>query len=98
MPQSFTHDPDAEGPFFIDWGDDGEWLGHEIDEKISASEWSVSPSGELVVESSSFSDYVTKVVVSGGVEGSIYLLKNLITTDVSSYKEPRTIEIKCEEK
>jgi hypothetical protein len=97
MPQSFEHDPNAKGPFFIDWGDDGEWLGYEIPEKISASSWSVAPTG-LVIESSSFSDYVSMVVVSGGVLGTTYLLTNLITTDVSGYQEPRTIEIKCEAK
>ena len=67
-------DPDAVLDFFIDWS---AWLDADT---ISVSQWIIEPTGELTVDTSTESNGVTTVWLSGGVDGKRYLVTNRITT------------------
>jgi hypothetical protein len=55
-----------------------DWSGRMSDETISASQWDVAAG--ITHESSDYSDLTTDIVVSGGTEGTQYVLSNTITT------------------
>ena len=94
MPQSIKHDPGETGPFFIDWGSESDFL-TEVDDTINSSSWEISPSGEFAEVSNAFNALTTKLVGSGGTDGTKYYATNEITTATYGYTFRRTIEIVC---
>lgn len=79
----------------------GLWLDDENTEGIQTSTWAVSPTGGLVIDSSSISadGKVATAFVSGGVAGTTYELTNHITTDNATPREDdRTLKIQIKEK
>jgi hypothetical protein len=82
-------DPNAVLDFGVRWT---KWLDTDT---ISASTWIV-PTG-LTADSDSFTDTVTTVWLSGGVDGSSYDIVNRITT-AAGRVDDRTIRISVVEK
>lgn len=77
-------DPDDVLDFFIDWqGDDAPFLA--VGETISSSSWTV-PSG-ITKDSSSFTNTVATIWVSGGTSGQSYTAVNRITTSAGRVKD-----------
>lgn len=68
-------DPQSVLTFTHDWSD---WLTGS--DTISTSTWSVTPAGELVVDSESETTTTATVTVSGMVKGHRYQLVNHIVT------------------
>lgn len=63
----------------IDWDDTIEdFLSSDT---ISTSDWAITPSGELTVDSDTNTDTTASVVLSGGVNGRTYDVHNTIVTD-----------------
>lgn len=86
-------DPDAVLNYTFDWDD--EYLASSV--TISTSEWVVTPSGTLTVDSDSETTTTTTVVLSGGTPGQVYTVRNRITTS-SSETEDRTLVVRVEER
>lgn len=86
-------DPAEKLDFGFDWSTDG-WLG--ATDTVSASSWSVSPSGPTL--SGATNDTTsTMVYITGCTHGVIYSLTNQITTTVGRIGE-RTITLRCIER
>jgi hypothetical protein len=74
---SFSKTPDESKDFTIDWSKD--LAGDTIPAGNSA--WAVSPSGPSVVQSSVASGgFQTTIRLSGGSNGQVYLIRNLVMT------------------
>lgn len=88
MTFSIIKDPEAVLDYAVDWG--SQWLGVDV---IAASSWSVSgPDGDLVVDTSSFTDDIATVWLSGGTLGGKYAVINHITTS-EGREDDRTIVV-----
>jgi len=72
--RSFQKDPSANLDFGFDWS---EWLGSA--DQISSSSW-VSVPGDLALSNPDFGNLSTLVWVSGGSDGTDYLVTNQVTT------------------
>lgn len=88
----FTKDPDASLDYSIDWTN---WLtGTEI---IASSTW--ESSNGATIESSSYTDKVSTVYVSGGTLNTICRLTNTIETNASPARiDQRTITLLIKDK
>lgn len=82
-------DPDAVLDYDADWTT---WLGTDT---ILTSSWTITPTGQLAVQSDSINAAakITKVWLSGGAAGSTYLVRNRITTVVGR-TEDRSFNIR----
>ncbi len=96
-------DPQATLDYGIDWANGGANDGLATDygwlqgDTIESSVWTV-PAGITQV-SSSFSDTVTRVWLSGGTAGTAYEIVNTITTANSPHRvDERTIRIEVQER
>lgn len=69
----FRKDPRASVPVTLDWG---RWLEGEAT-TITSSAWSASPG--VTLSSPTNTTTVANVVVSGGIVGSVYVLRNTVT-------------------
>ena len=87
---TFTKDPDSTLDFQINWTS---WLNN--DDTIIDSVFVANSEG-ITIESSSFTDTITTVWVSGGDAGATYEITNSITTDMGRIDD-RTIKIKCKD-
>lgn len=85
---SFRLSPDGLADFPLDWSRD--LLSGET---ISASEWTV-PDG-LTEGTTSIGSDTTTIWLSGGTVGTIYPVRNVITTSAGRQFE-QTIHIQCE--
>lgn len=81
--------PLAKKSYGFDWT---AWVGGDT---IATSSWDV-PAG-LTEEFNNNSDTHTNIMLSGGVQGEIYLLTNTITTATSGEIEPRSFYLKIEQ-
>lgn len=75
MPQRFSHDPDANLDYTVNWED---WLAES--ETIATSAW-VVPTGIDQADPSNTSTAAT-IWISGGTAGTEYQLTNRITTSL----------------
>lgn len=85
-------DPDALLDYAVDWSDyleDGEVLGD--------SEWSVTPDGDMIVESDSRGDQIATVQLRAGVVGHVYLVTNRIITSLGRMDD-RSLTIRVQER
>jgi hypothetical protein len=73
--RTFEKDPDEQLDYSIDWSEE-----LTEPEQITASTWTVSPSG-LDVLTDGFGPTATTIWVKGGAVGVEYTLTNRITTD-----------------
>ncbi len=90
---SVIKDPQAVLDYALDWG--AQWLGTDT---ITTSEWTVTgPDTDLKVDSSSFTDGVATVWISGGTLGETYSLTNHIVTS-EGREDDRTIEVRARDK
>lgn len=81
MSKLFTKDPQEIIDFTIDWSDFTDEIGSPQD-TISTSTWelpSLSPT-ELEQDTNSYTNDTATILVSGGVAGEVYQVKNTITT------------------
>ncbi len=88
----FTKDPTAVVKYTHDWAEN--YLGQ--DETLSASAWSVTPSG-LDVDESTHSSGQASVTLSGGIAGILYRVSNAITTSENRAEE-RAIAIRVQQR
>lgn len=70
----YQQDPRERLPLSVDWG---AWLTQE-NTTIDASVWAADDGG-ITLASPTYAGAVTQVVVSGGVSGTVYTLRNTIT-------------------
>lgn len=92
----FAKDPSAVLDYSLDYNDTADsYL--EGGETISASTWSVAPTGELVIDSDSNMTTTTTVTVSGGTAGNVYRLTNAVTTSAGRTEE-RSIILRVQER
>jgi len=82
-------DPGAVLDYAIHWS---AWLDTDT---ITDSEWTATEG--ITVDSSSFTDTVSTVWLSGGTAGESYIVTNHITT-VAGRQDDRSIKIKCKER
>lgn len=73
MKSSFTKTPTEILDYEFDWNEE---LGGEED--ITSSDWSVSGSG-LTVVSTTFAAGIVKIRLSDGIDGTRYLVRNIVT-------------------
>lgn len=85
---SFQHSPDALEDFPLDWSRD-----LLTGEAIIDSAWTV-PSG-LTQGSTSMTSTTTTIWLSGGTPGTIYKVRNVVTTSAGRVFE-QTLHIECE--
>ncbi len=83
-------EPTAILPYTIDWG---AWLSAAglVGETITASVW--TPEAGIVVVAESVNGTETQVVLSGGADGSSYIVENHITLAPSGFQDSRRIEV-----
>ena len=86
-----VHDPDAVLDYSIEWAD---WLADG--DALSASTWSVTPSG-LSEVASAISGTIATVRLSGGAAGVDYTVTNHVTT-TGGEEDDRSILIRCRER
>ena len=102
MAATFTHDgsfipdaPDKDESSNIDYGCDwSSWL--QDGETITASDWHISPSG-IPKGVEDFTVNTTSIFLSEGSNGTIYTLRNRITTNQNRI-EDRSMLIECKQK
>lgn len=99
----FVHDPDAILPYYVNWAsDDGTNDGGDSDtgwlqgDTIATSTWAAD-SDNITIETSSKTNTVATVWISGGVVGQRYELTNHIVT-AAGLEEDHTIQLICKEK
>lgn len=92
MDNSFIKDPDANKDYGFDWIAEN-WLNDG--ETITASAWTITPSG-LTKGTEESSNSITKVWLSGGTVGVTYAVTNKITTSDGRIEE-KTLYITIEE-
>lgn len=93
MSQIIILDPQSVRDVEIDWSN---YLVQG--ESIVSSQWSVKPSGDLSVDTSSSTATTTTATVSGGLPGGTYFLENHITTDMQNREDDRTIMVVVSER
>lgn len=83
----FTKDPEAIVDYEVDWST---WLGSDT---LASSTW-MAPSGITVTSSTGFTTTKATIWLSGGTNGSDYVLTNTITT-AGGRTEDETVVILC---
>ena len=86
----FTKDPDADLDYEVNWT---AWLGED---ELVASSWELVD-GDVVIDSSSFTDKVARVWLSGGTASTSAMVTNRITT-AGGRTDDRTITINVRER
>lgn len=84
-------DPDSTLDYQFDWGT--EWLGTDT---ITDSDFTVTPD-TITIETTTNTTNTATVWLSGGVVGTVYSIKNRITT-ASGRVDERTIKLKIKER
>lgn len=87
--EKFTKDPDAVLDYRIDWS---AWLGEDT---ITGSSW-VTDSGDITIDSNTYTDTDTTVWLSGGEAQVGYRITNSIET-AAGRKNDRSFIIVCKE-
>ncbi len=87
----FVRDPLSRLPVSVDWS---AWLTQEAT-TISSSDWTVEAG--LTLESPTSSAIVAQVIVSGGVAGSVYVLRNTITC-ANGTVDSRSLRVSVEDR
>jgi hypothetical protein len=91
VPANFSKDPGDILDYAFNWTS---WLG--ASETISSSTWTATPTG-ITIGSNTFTTTQSTVWLSGGVEGSVYYVKNQIVTNQGRTVD-RTMTIRVEPK
>jgi hypothetical protein len=84
--RTYSKDPDASLDYGFDWS---EWLASG--DTIATSTWISTPVG-LTIYDTAFGDDATLCWISGGTDGTTYLVTNRITT-LDGRIEDRTFEL-----
>jgi hypothetical protein len=97
MPQSHEHDPDSTGPFYVDWGKEGNMVSYCG--TIDSAQWIKNGDAEadLTVVSSTTDGLICEVVISGGVAGKTYTLTCRAVFGSGKCTLDATIELVCKE-
>jgi hypothetical protein len=89
----YLKDPHSRIDYSIDW------IAYLDGQTVADSEWTVTPDeeGGIAVEAESFDLIRSAVRLSGGVEGRVYSVSNLVTLSDGS-REHRSICLRVEER
>jgi hypothetical protein len=87
----FVKDPNSVLDYSISWAS---WL--PSGDTITASTFTVTPSGALTVSDSSFNTTTTTVWLAGGVAEQVYTVTNHITTSAGR-QDDRSLTIKVKD-
>ena len=89
--KGFVKDPDSTLDYSFDWA---LWLDGDT---IASSTWVIDSPLTIVPASQSFTDTITLVFISGGVDKIDYELRNTIVT-AGSRTDERTMEIRVRQR
>ena len=87
-------DPRAQLQYGVDWGD---WI--DAGDTISTSTWTLETTGthQLILGDALVASNVSYVTITSGNTGTIYTVRNSITTG-SGYKDTRRFRIQVEDR
>lgn len=85
-----TKDPDSTLDYQFDWG---EWLGTDT---ITSSVFTVDPN-TITIQTTTNTTTTATLWLSGGIVGTVYKIKNRITT-VAGRIDERTVRLKIKER
>jgi predicted hotdog family 3-hydroxylacyl-ACP dehydratase len=86
-------DPDAVLNYTFDWDD--EYLGAGV--TVSTSDWVVSPTGTLTIDSESETTTQTTVALSAGTVGQVYRVTNTVVLS-NGETEERSLTVRVDER
>lgn len=91
-----TKDPNSELDYGFDWSSRG-WLDESPGDTIDTTAWTVAPTGDdddLTLGETAHADGITSAMLSGGIDGTDYLVTCQVTLTPSGRKDERTMRIR----